>query len=73
MNSGKRPMALPLVLSADRFRSHSKDENQNGAVDFVDSNGKALISHPIGSNGGLPIHIGPKTIDDVHDALVRFS
>jgi CRISPR-associated protein Cmr2 len=52
--------------------SHSKDQNQNGAVDFVDSNGKALISHPIGSNGGLPIHIGPKNIDDVHDALVNF-
>jgi CRISPR-associated protein Cmr2 len=50
----------------------NEDDMQNGSVDFVDSNGKALISHSIGSNGGLPIHIGPKNIDEVHNALLNF-
>jgi CRISPR-associated protein Cmr2 len=52
--------------------SHSKDENQNGAVDFINKDGQALISHPIGSNAGLTVQLGGKTIATVHDELIRF-
>jgi CRISPR-associated protein Cmr2 len=52
--------------------SFSKDESQNGAVDFIDQNGIATISHPIGSNGHLQVKVQGKTIDEVHQALVDF-
>ena len=51
--------------------SYSKDENKNGAVDFV-RDGKAVITHPIGENGRLEIDLPQKDIKAITRELEQF-
>jgi CRISPR-associated protein Cmr2 len=72
--SGKKPMALPLALSAARFPVLVKTRSQNGAVDFIiDQNGHRNHQSPYRQQRALcQLKVQGKTIATVHDELIRF-